>query len=127
MKAIILKQILLPLILGLVTFSAFARPQLQTSSIGWIDRNSIFCEETSDHTCRVKQKTHTFVGQNANTKKYTVPAGTELVIRNEGSKRANVGIVIPADWRKDGNLHPNRPCQLSRTGQFPQVVKLACK
>ena len=114
-------------IFGALSVSALARPQLHTNSIGWIDRSSISCEETSDHICTVKKNAYTFFEQNENRKKYAVPAGTELVIRSEGSKRVDVGIVIPADWDKDGNLRPNRPCQLSRQGPYPQVVKLACK
>ena len=102
-------------------------------------------EQTSDHICRVRKRpfSYTFVDNKKDQKKYKVPAGTELVVLNEGrrnqpvsndktnewvySKRVEVGIVIPADWDKDGNLRPNKPCQLSRTGPFPQVVKLECK
>jgi hypothetical protein len=34
---------------------AFARPQLHTESIGWVEKSDIYCEQTSDHICVVKK------------------------------------------------------------------------
>jgi hypothetical protein len=124
-------------IAGAMLSSAIARPQLHTASIGWIDPGTISCEATSDHICTVKNVpnvplANTFIGQRGDQIKYQVPAGTDLAILNQGDKnepsvddatneyvfpkRVEVAIVIPADWGKDGNLHPLKPCQLSRDG-----------
>jgi uncharacterized protein YecT (DUF1311 family) len=131
-------------IAGAILSSAIARPQLHTASVGWINPGSIFCEVTSDHICTVKNVpsvplANTFTSQHGDQIKYQVPAGTDLVIVNQGDKnepsvndekneyvfptRVEVAIVIPADWGKDGNLHPLKPCNLSYKGN---IVSLAC-
>ena len=131
-------------IAGAMVSSAIARPQLHTASIGWINPGSIFCEVTSDHICTVKNVpgvplANTFTSQHSDQIKYQVPAGTDLVIVNQGAKnepsvnnekneyvfrtRVEVAIVIPADWGQDGNLHPLEPCNLFYKGK---IVSLVC-
>lgn len=67
---------------------AFSRPQLANQSIGWIDPSDIACP--SDHTCSVHDNrksgpfAFTHPGPSGNQSKYRVPAGTELVILDQG-------------------------------------------
>ena len=89
--------------------------------------------------CRVSRLANTFTSQHGDQIKYQVPAGTDLVIVNQGAKnepsvnnekneyvfrtRVEVAIVIPADWGQDGNLHPLEPCNLFYKGK---IVSLVC-
>lgn len=111
---------------------ASARPQLHTDSIGWIEKSDIYCEETSDHICVVtKSLAYTWAEPATDEEKYTVRAGTELVILDERNDQAEVAIVIPGDWdqRKgyEGELRPYAPCHLKKAGKPPQVVSLSCR
>jgi hypothetical protein len=134
-----------------LTATPFARPQLHTQSIGWINPSDISCEQTSDHTCVVTNGcgdcdpyAFTWIAQHVDQQKYRVSAGTKLVIINEGKEnkptsrdddsgswwsydnRIEVAIVIPADWGANGLLRPKRTCQLITHGKAPPIVSLSC-
>jgi hypothetical protein len=115
--------------LGLMA-PAFARPQLSTGSIGWIEKSDIDCPQTSDHICVVRKNlASTF--EDADEEKYRVRAGTELNILNERGGRVEVAIIIPLDWDDrpgfKGQLRPLTPCHLKFTGGVPQIVSLVCR
>jgi hypothetical protein len=126
--------------------AAYARPQLHTQSIGWINPTDISCEQTSDHICVVtKGLALTWDGQHGHKQKYQVMGDTELVIINEGrgnkvqsdinadgndvwtyNYRVEVAIVVPADWDDHGRLRPDQPCHLTTQGKNPSIVSLTC-
>jgi hypothetical protein len=148
-RPILLATVAATLTLGLVGVVS-ARPQLHTESIGWIGPNDITCEATSDHTCFVrddldfaytstKWQPYEYSGHPDPDAKplYRVKGGTELVILDSrGSDLAydpghakgdvEVAIVIPADWGKDGELHPIKKCHLKTQGKSVPIVSLAC-
>ena len=126
-----------------------ARPQLATTSIGWIAPADISCEPTSDHTCVVKEDAcsdcsdlaFTFTDPISGRKQYQVRGGTKLVILNDqgqdlfykadkATKRVEVAIVIPADWDQrpghDGQLRPDKSCHMNKRGNFLPIVSLSC-
>jgi hypothetical protein len=135
-----------------LTTTAFARPQLFTQSIGWIEPSEIICEETSDHICVVTETPYarTFKSPATDEVKYRVRAGTELKTLNfikedkEGIEvketashrfydihnRVEVAIIIPADWDtrpgQEGVLRPLKPCHLKTEGKYPAIVSLSC-
>jgi hypothetical protein len=131
--------------------AAQARPQIWTSSIGWIDPSDIECIATSDHTCTVKDFSdreplaYVHANQSGHSYRYRIRAGTEIKVINDGinneptfesqnnenhwKKRVEVAIVIPSDWGKDGEIHPITPCHLitSKVGKAaPPIVELRC-
>jgi hypothetical protein len=135
-----------------LTATAFARPQLFTPSIGWIEPGAIICEETSDHICVVTETSYadTFETSATDQVKYRVRAGTELKTLNfikqdkEGIEvreaaghmfydirnRVEVAIIIPADWDTrpghEGALRPLKRCHLKTEGKYPAIVSLSC-
>jgi hypothetical protein len=149
MKKLILASIML---VASLNCAAYARPQLHTQSIGWIDPTDISCEQTSDHTCSVikgcgdcSPLAFTWEGQHGQKQKYRIMTGTELVIINEGqankvqsdtnaddddvwtyNNRVEVAIVVPADWDDHGHLRPDQPCHLTTHGKHPSIVSLTC-
>jgi hypothetical protein len=92
-----------------LTATAFARPQLHTESIGWINPNDIFCAQTSDHTCVVINRcgdcssplAFTWEGQLSRKQKYRVAAGTTLDIINEGQD--NEAVIVGRNGQSDDN------------------------
>jgi hypothetical protein len=60
--------------LSVLSASAFARPQLTTQSIGWIESSEIDCIDNSDHVCEVTEApfAYTFASPVTDEEKYRV-------------------------------------------------------
>jgi hypothetical protein len=125
------KLVLAAALFAALVAPAHARPQLHTQPIGWIDADDISCEQTSDHTCVVIEQCDvhecyksapTWEAADSPRLKLRVKVGTELVVLGEANNRAEVAIVIPADWQDDGTLRPIKPCRLATQDQLAFLV-----